>query len=128
MATTPQTSIGSSYKRLAGPTPVIKQGTAGPELSAATKERLALGEAAKLDDARRDAENRRKQNEYEAMMKKKAADQEAAMRGRYNLQPGQAMTPYQQGQWSAYQDAQRQKDTAAMMQGFKMGNWANRRN
>ena len=59
MATTPPTSISGSYQRLGGSTPVITQGTPGPELSAATKERLALAEARKLDEERRAAELRR---------------------------------------------------------------------
>lgn len=59
MATTPPTSISSSYSRLAGPTPVITQGTTGPELSEATRERLRLAEERKLDEEKRAAKRRR---------------------------------------------------------------------
>lgn len=61
MATTPPTSISSSYQRIGGATPVITQTTPGPKLSAATQERLRLAEARKLDEERRDAERRRLQ-------------------------------------------------------------------
>ncbi len=50
MATTPTTSISSSYQRLGGSTPVITQGTPGPQLSAATQQRLSLEEQRKLDE------------------------------------------------------------------------------
>lgn len=128
MATTPTTSIGSSYERLGGSTPVIKQTAPGPQISPATRQRLALEEANKLDAARREAEKRAEARKIEAAQKAQAAKQEEMMRGKFGLKSGQAMTPYQQGEMSAYQDAQRKKDEAARMEGFKMGNWANRRN
>lgn len=127
MATTPPTSISGSYQRLGGSTPVITQGTPGPQISPATRQRLAFEEANKLDVARREAEKREEARKIEAAQKAQAAKQEEMARARFGLKPGQAMTPYQQGRMSADQDAQRKKDEAANMEGFKMGNWANRR-
>ena len=59
MATTPPTSISGSYQRLGGSTPVITQGTPGPQISPATQQRLALEENRKLDEEKRAAERRR---------------------------------------------------------------------
>lgn len=50
MATTPPTSISSSYERIGGSTPVITQTTPGPILSSATRQRLSLAEQRKLDE------------------------------------------------------------------------------
>lgn len=59
MATTPTTSIGSSYQRLGGSTPVIKRGSAGPALSAATQQRLDLAEQRKLEEEKAAADRRK---------------------------------------------------------------------
>lgn len=62
MATTPATSISSSYQRIGGSTPVITQGTPGPQLSAATKQRLSLADKRKLEEEQELAEGRRLSN------------------------------------------------------------------
>jgi len=59
MATTPATSISSSYQRIAGSTPVIEGGAAGPALSASTRERLRLAEQRKLEEEKAAADRRR---------------------------------------------------------------------
>jgi len=79
MATTPTTSIGSSYQRLGGSTPVITQGKSGPELSAATKQRLALAEQRKLEEEKALAEQRRKANLFKNNPMQYAAEQQSEM-------------------------------------------------
>jgi hypothetical protein len=59
MATTPTTSIGSSYQRLGGSTSVIKQGAAGPALNASTRQRLDLAEQRKLEEEKAAADRRK---------------------------------------------------------------------
>ena len=78
MATTPTTSIGSSYQRLGGSTTVIKQGAAGPALSAATQERLRLAEQRKLEEERAAAEARRQANLFKTNLPQWAAEQKSA--------------------------------------------------
>ncbi len=78
MATTPATSIGSSYQRLGGSTTVIKQGAAGPALSAATQERLRLAEQRKLEEERAAAEARRQANLLKTNLPQWAAEQKSA--------------------------------------------------
>lgn len=78
MATTPATSISSSYQRIGGATPVIKQGTPGPQLSAATKERLRLAEQRKLEEERAAAEARRQANLFKTNLPQWAAEQKSA--------------------------------------------------
>lgn len=77
MATTPQTSISSSYQRIGGSTPVITQGTPGPQLSAATKERLRLAEQRKLEEERAAAEDRRQANLFKTNLPQWAAEQKS---------------------------------------------------
>lgn len=88
MATTPETSIGSSYKRLGGSTPVITQTTPGPQLGADTVERLRLAEARKLDEEKRDAERRRLQAmspvELSEVMAKQAKEEMKANQSAYD--------------------------------------------
>lgn len=79
MATTPATSISSSYQRLGGSTPVIKGGTAGPALSAATSERLRLAEQRKLEEEKALAEQRRKANLFKNNPMQYAAEQQSEM-------------------------------------------------
>lgn len=90
MATTPPTSISSSYQRLGGPTPVITQGTPGPELSAATRERLALAEQRKLEEERRLAEERKKSE----ALRKMAEDYQ-----RREAEKMKNMSPFQRGEY-----------------------------
>lgn len=78
MATTPTTSISSSYQRIGGSTPVITQGTPGPQLSAATKERLRLAEQRKLEEERELAEGMRQANLFKTNLPQWAAEQKSA--------------------------------------------------
>ena len=88
MATTPTTSIGSSYQRLGGSTPVITQGTPGPQISQATRQRLALEENRKLDEEKRAAERRRLLDmspvERAEELKKQAEEEVKANQGVYD--------------------------------------------
>jgi hypothetical protein len=88
MATTPATSISSSYQRLGGSTPVITQGSPGPQLSAATQERLRLAEEGKLDEERRAANLRMLQGlsplERSEVMKKQADSEMKANKAAYD--------------------------------------------
>ena len=78
MATTPVTSIGSSYQRLGGSTSVIKQGAAGPALSASTRQRLDLAEQRKLEEEKAAAESRRQANLFKTNLPQWAAEQKSA--------------------------------------------------
>ena len=111
MATTPTTSIGSSYQRLGGSTPVITQGTPGPQLSAATKERLKLEEERKLNEERVMAERIKQANRGQSELK-----------SYYNSEAEKTknMSPFQLGQYQSQKDKadiQRQREYQRGMSG-----------
>lgn len=104
MATTPPTSISSSYQRIGGSTPVITQGTPGPQLSAATQERLRLAEQRKLEEERALAEQRKRASELKSQIGAYYKSEAEKMKN---------MSPFQIGQYQAQKaasDIQRQKE------------------
>lgn len=119
MATTPPTSISSSYQRLGGPTPVITQTAPGPKLSPATQERLRLQEEGKLFAEQMAAEQRQKAASMLAANKQREEEEKAQLKTLYGWTPGKKLTAEQAGDWSARQDAARQSDLAARTEAFK---------
>lgn len=123
MATTPATSISSSYERMGGSTPVITQGTPGPQLSAGTQERLRLAELRKLEEERELAERRRQANEIKAEQQRRQQAEAARARARFGLRPGQEMSPYQQGQYSAQKQAAEAQKGKEYSEGYANAAW-----
>lgn len=123
MATTPPTSISSSYQRIGGSTPVITQGTPGPRLSAATQERLRLAEQRKLEEERALAEQRRKANQIKVEQEQRQKAEAARISARFGLRPGEEMSPYQLGKYSAEKQAQEAQKAKEQYEGYRMASW-----